>query len=171
MFKGIVQDIIAPVPHTYPLVTRENLLASKELLRRRAPLTLAAGASQAVLVRAEESTGKMLLGEVGQGLDEDGIAVQTLHALDRVGVSRLADDLLVELVKGFDVIGSEGNRNQYEVLLALVDVLLNRGLGLGTEPWLRADLRLIAESVGVGEVETLHDRLNRRANLLGVRVT
>lgn len=139
-----VQNIIASLPQFNLLVTRENLLTSKELLGRRTPLALAPGASQAVLMRAGKSATKVLLGEISQSLDEDGVAVQTLHALDSVGMARLADDLLVKLVKGLDVIRCKGDRDQNEVLLTLVDVLLDRRLGLRAEPWLGADLRLVA---------------------------
>lgn len=67
----------------------------------------------------------MVFSNVRQSLNEYRAPVQTVGSLDCIGMTAVANDLQVELVKGLNVIRSKRNRNKDEVLLALLDIVLN----------------------------------------------
>ena len=54
------------------------------------------------------------------------------------------------------MVGCECYGDEDEIFVAFLDVFHHGVLGLGAEPGGRPDLRLPAETVGVGETETLH---------------
>lgn len=112
----------------------------------------------------------MFAGNVSKCLDEDWVAVQALCALD-AGAVGFVDNLQVQFVQGFDVITRKRNRDQNQVRLSLLHVLLHGITCLGSEPGRGADLRLPAQAIRVAEVESLHDSMNCRGNLSGIRVT
>lgn len=146
------------------------LLASEELLRLQTPLACALRTPEAHLRRAQSTALEMCLGQAGQTLDEHLAAVQAVDAFDCVLVARLADHFLVELVECLDVVRREGDRDQDQIRLPLLGVLFHGIRCLRAEPGLGTDLRLVAETVRVGELEALHDGVDSCANLGRVRV-
>lgn len=110
----------------------------------------------------------MRLRNIRQGLNEHGAVIQTVGPLDRIRMSALTNDFLVQLVQRLDVVGREGDRDEDEVGLALLDVVLNCVGCLGTEPGGRPNLGLPAEAVWVRELETLHHRVDCCGDFGGV---
>lgn len=146
------------------------LLASEELLRLQASLTLATLAAQCHLNGAWFTLLQVLMGNIGQGLDEDRVAIQTLCPLDARAVG-FVHNLQVQLIQGLDVIAGKRNWHEDQVGLAALDIFHNSILRLGSKPCLRADLRLPAEAVGVAELQALHNGVDSCRHFGWVGVT
>lgn len=119
------------------------LLASKELLLLQTAFTAASLAAQSHLGRAGLSLLQMLMGEICKTLDEDGVSIQALCALD-AGAIGLLHDFQIQLVQGLDVVASESNGHKDKVRLAALHIFHHGILGLSTEPGLGTDLGLPA---------------------------
>ena len=75
----------------------------------------------------------MRISNVRKRLDEYGTAIQTLGTL-YAWVPGLVDDFLVQFEKGFDVVACKRDRNQNQVRLALLDVVLYSVASLRSKP-------------------------------------
>lgn len=110
------------------------------------------------------------MGNIGQSLDEDRVAVQAFRSLDSRAVC-LVHDFQIQLIQGFNVVAGECDGHKNQIRLAALDVLHDSVLGLSTKPRLGADLRLPAQTPGVAEVQALHDGVDRGSNFGWVRIT
>ncbi len=119
---------------------RSDPLSSKELFTLRTPLTLASRTSQTHLLTAVDAALQMLFGDVCKRLNENRRPIKTLRSLDRIRVTRFADDFLVQLVQCFDVVRGKCDGDEDEVLLTLSNIALNGTAGLSAEPWFRSNL-------------------------------
>ena len=149
------------------------MLSKEELLLLKASLTCAARASETHLPGAHLTAVEVSFGQISQAANESHVAVQTFRTCHSAVSSKLVclvDDFLVNFEESFDVIRSEGNGDEDEILLALLDKVFDGIAGLGTKPCRWSDLRLPAETVRVAVTKTLLDSPHGGGDLRWIRV-
>lgn len=116
------------------LKLQKRILLHKELFRLQTPRARAAGTPQTHLPTTSVPTVQVSLCKIGKTPDESGITVQALGSPDTTLCAQLlglVDDFLVDFKERLNVVGSEGDGDEDEILLALFDKVLDGVAGLG----------------------------------------
>lgn len=131
-----------------------------------------AGEREGWWARGEEHGGRRTRGRrKGQERRSDERGQGTREKEKRTNLLGLLEVFEIQLEQGLDVIAGESDRDQEQVVLALLRVSLDGIARLRAQPRRRTNLTLPDETVGVAVTEAVHDGRNGRANLGGVRVT
>lgn len=113
----------------------------------------------------------MGLRNICESLDEDRVTVHTLGPLDAWKVPGIFHHLEIQLVKGFNMVTGERNGHENDVGVPTLYIFLDSVACLGTKPGGRSDLGLPAQTVGVAEIQSLHDSMDSGSDFCRVRIT